>query len=87
MAADLAHGHAAGVHRNDLVVEIRKPASIPGNQLRIKRAGTVTRNRQGHLRCCRQNRLLRIAIPVIGSAADGLGLKMLVQLGVQYPFR
>ena len=51
MAADLAHAHAAGVHQNNLVVEIRKPALILGDQLWIEGAGAVARNRQVDFGC------------------------------------
>ena len=37
MALDLAHRHAARVHRHDLVVETGKPSLIALDQLRIER--------------------------------------------------
>ena len=39
MAVDLANRHAAGIHRDDLVVEIREPALVLGDQLRGERPG------------------------------------------------
>jgi hypothetical protein len=45
VAADLAHRHAARVHRDDLLVEVRKAPLILGDQLRIESAGPVARHR------------------------------------------
>ena len=38
MADDLARAHAAGVHRDDLLVEAGKAALVLGDQLRIEAA-------------------------------------------------
>ena len=38
MAADLPNRHPARIHRDDLVVEIRKPALVLGNQLGVEGA-------------------------------------------------
>ena len=45
MAADLAHRHAAGIHRDDLLVEVREAALILGDQLRIEGPGPIARHR------------------------------------------
>jgi hypothetical protein len=42
MALNLAHRHAAGVHRHDLLVEAGKPPLIARDQLRIKRSLAAT---------------------------------------------
>jgi hypothetical protein len=39
MAADLAHAHAARIHGDDLVVEVREAALVFGDQLRVEAAG------------------------------------------------
>ena len=37
MATDLADRHPARIHRDDLVIEIRKPALVFSDQLGVKR--------------------------------------------------
>src|SRR6187399_354112 len=80
MAADLAHTHAARIHGDDLVVEVREAALVFGDQLRVKGAGPVPRDRQPHLRGAGQNRLLRDAVAAVGVAFDPLFPKVLVEL-------
>ena len=46
MADDLAGAHAAGVHRDDLVVEAREAALVLGDQLRIEARLAVARHLQ-----------------------------------------
>src|SRR6188474_1005866 len=87
MAADLAHTHAARIHGDDLVVEVREAALVFGDQLRVKGAGPVPRNRQPHLRGAGQNRLLRAAVAAVGIAFGPLFPKMFVELGVQNALR
>ncbi len=87
MAADLAHTHAARIHGDDLVVEVREAALVFGDQLRVKGAGPVPRDRQPHLRGAGQNRLLRDAVAAVGVAFDPLFPKVLVELGVQNALR
>ena len=64
-----------------------KPALVFGDQLRIEGPGPIARHRQRHLRSAGQNRLLRIAVAVIGFALGALAIQMLVELGVQNPLR
>src|SRR5207344_379719 len=85
MAADLADRHPARIHRDDLVVEIRKPTLVFGDQFGIERPGPIPRHRQCHLRSTGQNRLLRIAIAMIGFALSAIAVQMLIELGVQNP--
>src|SRR6187200_1247871 len=87
VAADLAHAHAARIHRDDLVVEVREATLISGDQLRVEGAGPVPRNRQPHLRAAGQNRLLRAAVAAVGVALGPLFHKMFVELGVQNALR
>jgi hypothetical protein len=82
MALDLAHRHAARVHRDDFVVEARKPSLIALDQLRIERAFAVARNAHVDLRSFRQNRLLRIAVAPVLGALRGFVVEMIVKLGV-----
>ena len=44
MALDLAHGHAAGVERQDLFSETGPAGLVLGNQLRLEGAMPVTGN-------------------------------------------
>jgi len=83
MAADLANSHAARIHRDDIVVEIRESALVLSDQLRIERPGPIPRHRQRHLRGPGQNGLLRIAVAVVALALEALALQMLIELGIQ----
>ena len=64
-APGFPHAHAAGVHRDDFLVEAGKSALVLGNQLRIKRAFAIARNPKFQLRRLAQNRPLRIAVAPI----------------------
>src|SRR5450755_1047103 len=89
MALDLPYAHATGVHRDDLVVKAGKAALVLGDQLRLKTAATVARNRQLHRLVLRQYRLLAVAItPIAGLLALGNLIlrricKVMVHLSVQ----
>ena len=87
MAADLANRHAAGVHRDDLFVELRKAPLILGDQLRIEGPATIARDIQGDLRCPRQNRLLGIAIAVIVRPSSLFRIQVVVDLSLQDTLR
>ena len=87
MALDLANGHAARVHRDDLLVEAGKPALIARNQLRIERPLPVARNAQIELRGLGQHRLLRIAVAAVALPRRRLAVQMVVDLRVQNAFR
>ena len=82
MADDLAGAHAAGVHRDDLLVEPWKAALVLGDQLRIETGLAVARNLQLDLPGIGDNRLLAIAVaPVAGLLAG----QVMVHLGIQHP--
>ena len=87
MALDLAHGHAAGVHRHDLVVEARQPPAILGDQLRIEGRQPVARHRDRQLAAVGEQRLAAIAVAAVGTTLGGLAIQMVVHLGVQRPLR
>ena len=87
MALDLADRHAAGVHRDDLLVEPRKPPLIAGDQLRIKRAFAVAGNPEIELRGLGQHRLLRIAVAAVTLARRRLAVEMIIDLGVENALR
>src|SRR5579863_3023382 len=87
MATDLADRHPSCIHRDDLVVEIREPTLVFGDQLRIECSGPISRHRQRHLRSAGQYRLLRIAVAVIGLALNAIIVQMLVELGIQDSLR
>jgi hypothetical protein len=60
---------------------------IFGDELRIEGAGPVARNHQIEFGRRRQDRLLRIAVAVIGFAVGGLGVKVIVELDMpRIPF-
>jgi hypothetical protein len=85
MALDLAHTHAARIHRHDLLVETGKPALIFGDQLRVEGSRTIARDR--NLGGVRQNRLFRIAIAIIGLIAVRLSCllgQMMIHLRIQH---
>src|SRR3954447_9207454 len=84
MTDDLAGAHAAGVHRNDLVVETRKAALVLGDQLRIETGLAVARRRQLDLAAIGYDRLLAIAISPVARILAG---EMMVHLGIENPFR
>ena len=82
MADDLPRAHAAGVHRDDLVVETRETALVLGDQLRIKAGLAVARHLQLDPTGVGDDGLLAIAVaPVAGLLAG----QMMIHLGVQHP--
>ena len=83
MADDLAGAHAAGVHRDDLVVEARKAALVLGDQLRIKARLAVARHLQLDLAGVGDDPLFAIAVSPIARLLAG---EMMVHLGVENPF-
>ena len=83
MADDLAGTHAAGVHRDDLVVETRKAALVLGDQLRVEAGLAIARHRQLDLPGVGDDRLLAITISPIARLLAG---QMMVHLGVENPF-
>ena len=83
MADDLAGAHAAGVHRDDLVVEPRKPALVLGDQLRIEAGLAVARHLQLDLAGVGDDRLLAITVTPVARLLAG---QMMIHLGVQNPF-
>src|ERR1700741_4380017 len=85
VAADLPDRHAAG--GDDLLVKVRKPALVFGNQFRIEGPSPIARHRQCHLRSASQNRLLRITVAVISFGFAAVAVQMLVNLSVQNPLR
>src|SRR3954464_6501115 len=83
MADNLAGAHAAGVHRDDLVVEPRKATLVSGNQLRVEAGLAVARHRQLDPASVGKDRLLAVAISPIARLFAG---QMMVHLGVENPF-
>src|SRR5215212_5332033 len=84
MADNLAGAHAAGVHRDDLVVEPREAALIFGDQLRIETGLAIARHRQLDPAGVGDDRLLAIAISPVARLFAG---EMMIHLGVENPFR
>ncbi|KEI30350.1 hypothetical protein CQ06_07610 [Ralstonia solanacearum] len=56
-ALDLAHGHAPGIHGDDLVVEALEASLVFGNEQRFEAAITVTRHLDADRTVLGQNRL------------------------------
>ena len=83
MTLDLPHRHAAGVHRDDLLVEAREPPFVLGDQLRLEVAGTITRYRDLHPPRLPDQRLLREAVAMIAGPGLPWFNQMVRQLGVQ----
>src|SRR6202007_56212 len=84
MTDDLAGAHAAGVHRNDFVVEAREAPLIFRDQLRVETCLAVARHRQLDLAGVGDDGLLAIAISTVAWLLAG---KMMVHLSVEHPFR
>jgi hypothetical protein len=83
VALDLAHAHAAGVHRHDLLIKARKAPLVFGNQLRIKSRQAITGDRQIDRAGVGQHGLAAIA--VAGVAGFALLIEMMVHLGIERP--
>ncbi len=66
MTLDLAGGHSAGIHADDLAVELGEAPLIFGDQHRIEGAIAVTRNVQDNLAAVGGNRLLAAPVAAIG---------------------
>jgi hypothetical protein len=82
MTDDLTRAHAAGVHRDDLVVEAWKAALVFGDQLRIKPGLAVARNLQLDLAAVGNHRLLAITVAPVALFFAG---EMMVHLSVENP--
>src|SRR5208282_1070448 len=76
----LPRTHAAGVHRDDLLVEAGKAALVFADQLRIEAALPVARNGKLERSGVGQNRLLAVAVARIAALVT---LQMMIQLRLQ----
>src|SRR5450631_3102450 len=91
MPLNIPHAHATCVHRDDLFVKAGKPALIFDDQLRLKGAVPIPRNRDLQRFAIGQYRLLGIPIAVIIGIFSLRNLillrfcQVLVHLGVQHP--
>src|SRR5277367_6168959 len=82
MSDDLSHAHAAGVHRDDFLVEARKPPLVFGDQVRIEGRLPISRHIQLYPSGVGNHRLLAVAV----SAVAGLAVrKMMLYLRIQRP--
>jgi hypothetical protein len=82
---DLADRQAAGVHRDDLVVEARQPAPVFGDELRIEGREPIPRYRDRQLAGRRHQRLAAVAVAAIVATFHRLCGQVVVHLGVQGP--
>ena len=88
MTLDIPDAHAAGVHRDDLVVEAGKAALVLGDQLRLECPAPITRDLELDLARVRGNRLPAVAVAMVAARLASrrrLAIEVLVQLGVQHP--
>src|SRR5215207_5580828 len=83
VALNLPRGHAARIHRHDLLVEAGEAALIPGDQLRIERPFPIAGNPDVELRGLRQNGLLRMPVAMVPPPRGGLAFEMVVEFGVE----
>jgi hypothetical protein len=87
MAPDLPHRKPTGIHGYDLLIKIRKPALLLGDQLGIKGTRPVPGNIQNHLRGPGYNGLTRTPITPVLTPRRLFVLKVNVQLGIENPLR
>jgi hypothetical protein len=80
---NLPRGHAARIHRHDLLVEAGEAALITGDQLRIERPFPIAGNPDVELRGLRQNGLLRMPVAMVPPPLGGLAFEMVVEFGVE----
>src|SRR5438045_8821851 len=71
MANNLTRAHAARVHRDDLVIETRKPALVLGDQLRIEAGLAVAWHLQLDLAGVGDDCLLAIAVAPVTELLAG----------------
>ena len=82
MPDDLAGAHAAGVHRNDLLIEAGKATLVLGDQLRIERCLAVARDIQLNSAGLSRHRFAAVAV----AAVAGLVIRqVMIHLRVQRP--
>jgi NAD(P)-dependent dehydrogenase (short-subunit alcohol dehydrogenase family) len=85
MTPDLAHGHPARVHADEVIVEARQPPLILGHQLRLEGGQPVARDRKVQLAGRRNDGLGAAAVAVIAPLALlGFTRQVVVQLGRQH---
>lgn len=86
---DFPDGQAAGVQRDDLLVEPREPALVLADQLRLKGAVAITRHVDRDRSVVRQHRLAARPVAVIGDQLRlrraGRVAEMVRQLGAERP--
>src|SRR4051812_12818684 len=82
VALNLPRGHAARIHRHDLLVEAGEAALIAGDQLRIERPFPIAWNPDVELRGL-QNGLLRMPVAMVPPPRGGLAFEMVVEFGVE----
>ena len=85
MTLDLAHRHAAGVHRDDPLVEAGKAALVLRDQLWLETTGAVARHIDAQRTFVGEHRLAAAAIAVVPAPAVG-ARQMDTQLGAQRAF-
>jgi len=89
MTLDLAHGHAAGIQAQDLVVEPVEPGLAFGDELRLEGSRPVARNRNLDFAILGQKRLRTRPVAAVAAPPPGgialLVTQMFAQLGAKRP--
>jgi hypothetical protein len=82
VALNLTHRHAAGVHAQNLVIEAIEPRLAFGDQLRLKAARAVARDRDIDFAIFGQDRFRTRSVAAVAAAAPGrVALRVAEMLG------
>jgi hypothetical protein len=82
---DLAHGHAARVHGDDLVVKAREAALMLGDQQRLEAALAVARDFDAQRAVLGQYGIAGIAVAVVGYVGRFLCPRHVAQVVAEFP--
>src|SRR5512144_746739 len=85
MPLDFTGAHAAGVHRDDLLVEAGKPPLVLGDQPRIEGRQPIPGNLEIDLGSLGQHPLPAVAVAAIDPAVRFASLQVMIDLRVQRP--
>ena len=84
---DLAGRHAAGIHRDHLVVEPRQAPAVLLDKLWIESTLPIPGNRQLHPAIVGEHPLTTMAVAVVAAELLVFVVEMLIQLGIEDAFR
>src|SRR5699024_3425399 len=80
LGLDLARGLAAGVERDDLVIEPRQAALTLGHELRLKAAGAIPWDLDLELPGLTLHRLAALAVAAVAATAAFMGVARVAQV-------